>query len=67
MLSELLLLYRSVHRLSLRELAAEIGVSHGTLHRVENGKPIEGETMLKLMNWLFTTEKRTKGNDNGCS
>ena len=53
MLGDLLLLHRRIYNLSVRDLAKQIGVSHATLHRVEHGKNMDGQTMIKLFNWLF--------------
>ncbi len=44
--------YRLHAEKSLRELAAEIGVSSSTLSRVERGEEMDGETLAKIINWL---------------
>ena len=44
------LLAREVEKSSLREVAAEVGVSHGTIHRVMNGAAPDVFTFLKLVN-----------------
>lgn len=44
------LLAREVESHSLREVAAEVGVSHGTIHRVINGAAPDVFTFLKLIN-----------------
>ena len=41
----------------LREVAKEIGTSHGTLSRIENGENFDSETMAKIMLWLFKPTK----------
>lgn len=43
------LLAREVESHSLREVAAEVGVSHGTIHRVINGAAPDVFTFLKLV------------------
>jgi len=35
------------------QLAKQIGVSKPTLTRIETGKSVDGDTMVKLMLWLF--------------
>jgi hypothetical protein len=44
------LLAAHVEKSSLREVAAEVGVSHGTIHRVINGAAPDVFTFLKLVN-----------------
>lgn len=39
-------------RVGIRDGAKAIGISHATLSRVENGKPTDGKTLLRLMAWL---------------
>lgn len=53
MVGELMALYRRVTQINIRTLSAEIGVSAATLSRIENGKPMDSATMLKVMRWLF--------------
>lgn len=45
--------YRWVNRIGVRELAKQIGVSAATLNRVENGKPCDGATIIKIQAWLY--------------
>ena len=53
--------YRWANRMGGRELAKEIGVSHSTLNRFENGENCDGETLVKIMTWLFAAaEPRQK-------
>lgn len=37
----------------LRTFAREIGISHGTLKRIERGEEVDGSTLMKLWKWLF--------------
>jgi DNA-binding XRE family transcriptional regulator len=46
--------YRYANRMGVRELAKDIGLSPATLSRIENHKPCDGATILKLMGYLFT-------------
>lgn len=45
--------YMHDNRHSLRTLGLEIGVSKATLYRVVGGKPMDGDVMLKVINWIF--------------
>lgn len=54
-LGEMLTLYRTVHRQTLRELAPEIGIGHATLMRIECGRQCDVPTFLKLTEWLMRT------------
>lgn len=45
--------YRFHRGLTLRQLAAEIGVSSATLCRMESGKDPDAQTMLMVLAWLF--------------
>lgn len=44
------LLAKAVKKSSLREVATDVGVSHGTIHRVIKGSPPDVFTFLKLIN-----------------
>jgi transcriptional regulator with XRE-family HTH domain len=46
--------YRTHKERTLREVADEIDISHGTLARIENGENVDGATLWKLMVWLFS-------------
>ena len=45
--------WRGKQRLGLRDVAREIGVSHGTLSRFENGENVDGETLAKILIWAL--------------
>ena len=51
--SALLKSYREVNRLSYRDCSKVIGLSIATLHRIEQGKPVDQATLLLLINWMF--------------
>lgn len=57
MIGKLILLYRSVNQISVRDMGNTIGISAATISRIENGGNVDALTMLKLINWLFG-EKR---------
>lgn len=44
----------------IRAIAREIGISHGTLSRIENGDDTDGATMIKLFIWLFRPQTQEK-------
>jgi transcriptional regulator with XRE-family HTH domain len=52
-IGKLLRLYRTVHEVSVRDLAQEIGFSAATLCRIESGKPCDQKSLLLILNWLF--------------
>jgi transcriptional regulator with XRE-family HTH domain len=45
--------WRKMTDRGVREVAAEIGISHGTLSRIERGEPMDGVTLAKILQWLF--------------
>lgn len=52
-LAQMLYLWRTVNRLSLREASDQIGITHPTLMRIEHGHACDIETWMKLQAWLF--------------
>lgn len=56
-LGEVIRLWRKMSDKGIREVAKEIGVSHGTLSRIERGEPMEGDTLAKVLKWLMESEK----------
>ena len=51
-LGEVIRLWRKMSDLGVREVAADIGVSHGTLSRIERGEAMDGNTLAKVLVWL---------------
>ncbi len=45
--------WRYAERMGIREAAKILDVSPATLSRIENGKPTDSKTMLKMFRWLF--------------
>ena len=54
-LGRLFRLHRALNDLTLRALAAEIGIGYATLCRIENGCAMDSETLLKIMTWLMSS------------
>lgn len=52
-IGEVIRCYRRIKDVGIRETGIEIGISHGTLSRIERGEQIDAVTMMKLMRWLF--------------
>lgn len=52
-LAQVLYLWRTVNRLSLRDIAAQSGLSQPTIMRIEHGHSCDVETWMKLQAWLF--------------
>ena len=47
--------WRRAEDIGVREAAKQIGISHGTLSRIERGEPMEGLTLIKILIWLLST------------
>jgi transcriptional regulator with XRE-family HTH domain len=56
-LGEMLRWYRIARRLSLRDVAPQIGIGHATLMRIETGQAFDVDTLLKLWTWLLAADK----------
>jgi transcriptional regulator with XRE-family HTH domain len=52
-LGAMLRLYRTVRGKTLRQVAPQIGIGHATLLRIETGKAMDADTLLKLWAWLL--------------
>ena len=52
--------YRVNSELSLRDVGKEIGIGPATLMRLEQGRDPDGQTLAKVLAWLFSTNG-TKG------
>lgn len=48
---------RKALKLTLRAVAQQAGVSHSTLHRVEQGYAFDYETGMRVINWLNPPER----------
>lgn len=57
MIGRLLQLYRVTQNITMREMGEILGISAATISRIEHGREIDSQTMIKIMNWLFTGRK----------
>lgn len=46
--------YRVTSELTLREVGKEIGIGPATLMRLEQGRDPDGQTLAKVLTWLFS-------------
>lgn len=44
--------WRLINEIDVKELATDIGISKATMYRIEAGGGIDGETLMKIFNWL---------------
>lgn len=56
-LGEVLRIYRAVKGLPIRRLASEMGMTAGTLWRLEEGREIELTTFMALLRWFQEPHK----------
>lgn len=57
MLPKILKAYRLQEKLSVRDFAKVIGVSHSVLWHFEQGdREISGDSWVKILHWLLTSE-----------
>jgi len=59
-IGEVMRSWRRIKDIGVREAAQQIGVSHGTVSRIERGEQIDAVTMMKLMKWLFDGKPKVK-------
>ena len=57
MLGVLLTKWRWAQRINLRDAAKMINISTPTLSRIENGKPMDGLTLSRILVWLMQEAK----------
>lgn len=51
-IGSLLVLYRAMKQIGVREMAREIGISAATASRIERGHKMDADTLLKMWAWL---------------
>lgn len=52
-LGQILRKWRRAEDIGVREAAKQIGVTHGTLSRIERGEMMDGATLAKILVWLL--------------
>lgn len=52
--------WRNMSELGIRAVAKDMGVSHGTLSRVERDEPMDAVTLIKVFRWLLTDTPKDK-------
>jgi transcriptional regulator with XRE-family HTH domain len=56
-LSDMLWSYRTLNRLTMRDLGKMIGVSAATILRIETqGREMDSATLMKVLNWMLKTK-----------
>ena len=55
-IGEVMRKWRVVNERNLRDVAREIGIGAATLLRIEQGKMVDGKTILKVISWLFDSK-----------
>jgi transcriptional regulator with XRE-family HTH domain len=45
--------------LTIREVAAMIGISPTTMHRFESGDDVDGRTLIAVLKWLLADTKES--------
>jgi len=53
-LGEVLKKWRRMSDIGIREASKQMGISHGTLSRIERGEAMDGATLIKILTWLFS-------------
>lgn len=57
-IGDLIKTYRWKYDIGLREMSKQIGISHGTLSRIERGENMDGEVLAKIICWLLGQEEK---------
>lgn len=48
--------YRAMAEVPVRDLAQEMGISAPALSRIENGKAMDIQTFMKILEWLTSED-----------
>ncbi len=56
-IGRLLVIYRSMRQIGVREMAAEIGTSAATISRIERGHAMDATTLIQIWQWLLQSEE----------
>lgn len=52
-IGKLIRAYRTLEGIGIRAMAREIGISHGTLSRLERGENVDARTLAKVLAWAM--------------
>jgi hypothetical protein len=59
-LSQLLDVWMSSHKITVRGMAREIGLDHAVLHRFRHGEDCSNQTMAKILIWTLSNAPRDR-------
>ena len=48
-----LVVYRTMRQIGVREMAKEIGISAATISRIERGHAMDATTLIRVWQWLI--------------
>jgi transcriptional regulator with XRE-family HTH domain len=65
LLSKLIVNYRKQEKLSVRQLATQIGIDYSSLNRFERGRPLHTEVFSAIVLWMMRPERIRKARRNG--
>lgn len=52
--------YRVTQEIDQKDLAKEIGIKPAVLSRMEGGNDVSQDTVIKIINWLFTDQETAR-------
>lgn len=55
--------WRGAEKIGIREAARQIGTSHATLSRLENGLPCNSDTLASVIIWMIGEDKPRKAKE----
>lgn len=53
-IGELINCYNHVNKISIRDIAKDIGISRGALDKIRNGKDYDMEALLRVLIWMVS-------------
>jgi transcriptional regulator with XRE-family HTH domain len=64
-LGEVIRKWRLMSELTIRDVAAMIGISATTMHRFESGDDVDGRTLIAVLKWLLADQKESSTSNTG--
>ena len=49
--------WRWAQKITFRDAAKSIGISYPTLNRIERGEAMDGKTLARILQWLFSEDQ----------